>query len=254
MADHDTHDHTGVPGVGATVAADTIWNAKGDLAGGTGSDTAARLGVGANDSILMADSGETTGLKWVASQTPSTQAFSDAAAQGTADTYARGDHKHGMMASPGGTAPNDYESYLSTDVTCVNAFGTSIYSHASLAITPAAGDYEITMEVSVTSATGSPGAAIGILATGGSLASNVLTGHTVIRDTLQYNSASNGGGTIKCIVSARMTLNGSTAVRAAIGAGVGSSDAVIKTTNAQGGATAAANKASRIWATAITPL
>ncbi len=85
-----------------SVATDAIWDAKGDLAVGTGADTAAKLTVGSNDTILMADSGQTTGIKWVASQTPSTQAFSDAAAEGTADTYARGDHKHGMPANPGG--------------------------------------------------------------------------------------------------------------------------------------------------------
>jgi hypothetical protein len=50
----------------------------------------------------MADSSAGGGVKWVASQTPSTQAFSDAAAEGTADTYARGDHKHAMPANPGG--------------------------------------------------------------------------------------------------------------------------------------------------------
>jgi hypothetical protein len=87
---------------GGAVATDAIWDAKGDLAGGTGANTASKLTVGANDTILMADSAQSTGLKWVASQTPSTQAFSDAAAEGTADTYARGDHKHAMPASPGG--------------------------------------------------------------------------------------------------------------------------------------------------------
>jgi hypothetical protein len=82
------------------VATDAIWDAKGDLAAGTGANTAAKLTVGANDTILMADSGETTGLKWVASATPSTQAFGDAAAAGTADTFTRGDHKHAMPANP----------------------------------------------------------------------------------------------------------------------------------------------------------
>lgn len=90
---------TDVGGSGA-VATDTIWDAKGDLAAGTGANTASKLTAGANDTILMADSGQATGLKWVASQTPSTQAFGDAAAEGTADTYARGDHKHAMPASP----------------------------------------------------------------------------------------------------------------------------------------------------------
>ncbi len=91
-----------VGGASGSVATDTIFDAKGDLAVGTGSDTSAKLTVGANDTILMADSSQTTGIKWVASQTPSTQAFSDAAAEGTADTYARGDHKHAMPANPGG--------------------------------------------------------------------------------------------------------------------------------------------------------
>lgn len=54
------HTHAG----GGAVATDTIWDAKGDLAGGTGADTAAKLTVGANDKVLTAASGETTGLKW----------------------------------------------------------------------------------------------------------------------------------------------------------------------------------------------
>jgi len=37
---------------------------KGDLVPGTGADTFARLAVGANGTVLTADSGETTGLKW----------------------------------------------------------------------------------------------------------------------------------------------------------------------------------------------
>lgn len=41
-------------------------DAKGDLLVGTAADTAARLAVGTNDKILIAASGETTGLKWAA--------------------------------------------------------------------------------------------------------------------------------------------------------------------------------------------
>ena len=48
------------------VATDVIWDAKGDLAGGTGANTAARLAVGANATVLTADSAEATGLKWAA--------------------------------------------------------------------------------------------------------------------------------------------------------------------------------------------
>lgn len=48
------------------VATDAIWDAKGDLAGGTGANTAARLAVGTNGHVLTADSAETTGMKWAA--------------------------------------------------------------------------------------------------------------------------------------------------------------------------------------------
>ena len=42
----------------------TIFDAKGDLLTATAADTPARLAVGANDSVLTAASGETTGLKY----------------------------------------------------------------------------------------------------------------------------------------------------------------------------------------------
>jgi len=41
-----------------------IVDAKGDLIGATAADTPARLAVGANNTILTADSAEATGLKW----------------------------------------------------------------------------------------------------------------------------------------------------------------------------------------------
>lgn len=53
-------------GGGGDVATDTIWDAKGDIAGGTGADTADVLSVGTDGDHLVADSGETTGLKWTA--------------------------------------------------------------------------------------------------------------------------------------------------------------------------------------------
>jgi hypothetical protein len=61
---------TGISGGGSSGAV-TITNsmataidAKGDLVAGTGADAFARLAVGANDTVLIAASGETTGLKW----------------------------------------------------------------------------------------------------------------------------------------------------------------------------------------------
>jgi hypothetical protein len=57
-------------GGGGSVATDTIFDAKGDLAVGTGSNTAARLAVGGNGLVLTADSAEATGTKWASPGQP----------------------------------------------------------------------------------------------------------------------------------------------------------------------------------------
>jgi hypothetical protein len=62
----------------------TAIDAKGDLVPGTGADTFARLAVGANGTILTADSAEATGLKWAAAASGST--FVGAAATRTSGT------------------------------------------------------------------------------------------------------------------------------------------------------------------------
>lgn len=64
MVQHSSIDHTGVTGV-TTVATDTIFDAKGDLAVGTGANTSAKRTVGANLTILTADSTQSTGMKWI---------------------------------------------------------------------------------------------------------------------------------------------------------------------------------------------
>jgi len=63
---------TGISG-GGTSGTVTVTNsmataidAKGDLIAGTGADAFSRLAVGANNTVLTADSAEATGLKWVA--------------------------------------------------------------------------------------------------------------------------------------------------------------------------------------------
>ncbi len=50
--------------VGGSVATDAIWDNKGDLAVGTGANTAAKLSIGIDAKQLYADSDEATGLRW----------------------------------------------------------------------------------------------------------------------------------------------------------------------------------------------
>ena len=74
---------TGISG-GGTSGAVTITNsmataidAKGDLVAGTGADAFARLAVGANDLLVTAASGETTGLKYTGGWTTWTPTWSN---------------------------------------------------------------------------------------------------------------------------------------------------------------------------------
>jgi Concanavalin A-like lectin/glucanases superfamily len=59
-------DGTWATPAAGSVATDTLFDVKGDLAAGTGADTAARLAAGSNGQLLSADSTTATGLKWVA--------------------------------------------------------------------------------------------------------------------------------------------------------------------------------------------
>lgn len=58
-----THSHSDYI-TQATAISPTLVDAKGDIIAATAADTVARLGVGANDTVLTADSTTGTGLKW----------------------------------------------------------------------------------------------------------------------------------------------------------------------------------------------
>jgi hypothetical protein len=84
-------DSTVFTNAGAAIAKATV-DAKGDLIAGTADNTVARLAVGTNGHILVADSAEATGLKWAA-PTPggltliSTTSFSAVASQSINDVF-----------------------------------------------------------------------------------------------------------------------------------------------------------------------
>jgi hypothetical protein len=67
---------------------DTLLDAKADLITATAADTPARLGVGANGTVLTADSAETTGLKWVAPAGSALTLIATGTAAGTATSLA----------------------------------------------------------------------------------------------------------------------------------------------------------------------
>ena len=55
-----------IASTGGSVATDAIWDAKGDLAAGTGVDTATKVTVGANNTVLVANSAIANGVNWSA--------------------------------------------------------------------------------------------------------------------------------------------------------------------------------------------
>lgn len=91
-------------GAGA-MATDTLWDAAGDLAVGTGANTGAKLALTAPAAnvlnVLGVANGETTPT-WKGlfdATAPSTQAIGDAASAGTSLIAAHRDHKHAMPAA-----------------------------------------------------------------------------------------------------------------------------------------------------------
>jgi hypothetical protein len=130
---------------GGDVATDAIWDAKGDLAGGTGANTASRLAVGTNLYSLVADSGEATGLRWsefsLTGWMEADESWSYASAStitvpsGAASKYQKGDRikwtqttvKYGVIVAVADTV---LTIAVNTDYTVANAaISLNYYSH-----------------------------------------------------------------------------------------------------------------------------
>jgi hypothetical protein len=113
---------TGISG-GGTSGTVTITNsmateidAKGDLVVGTGADTFARLGVGANGTVLTAASGEATGLEWAAAAgggalvTVKAETTVTAATSATADNVFTSAYTNYLIMGTFATSGNDVVS------------------------------------------------------------------------------------------------------------------------------------------------
>lgn len=80
--------------------AKTIVDAKGDIIAATAADTVSRLAVGANDTVLMADSSTATGLKWGTVSSGGMTLITTTTFNNTASTYtysSLGSYKHLMI-------------------------------------------------------------------------------------------------------------------------------------------------------------
>lgn len=104
---------------------ESLANAKGDVFTATANDTPAVLTVGADDTILMARSSETTGLVW---QAPAAVAqiadVADTEAAGTSDTWARGDHVHSGAAY---RKESDVEGHIDFSISGTLSTGTGAH-------------------------------------------------------------------------------------------------------------------------------
>lgn len=77
-----------VGGGGGSVATDAIFDAKGDLAVGTGANTAAKLTAGTDGYLLAADSSQATGLKWVVAPAAPTAVYKSSDQTSTSNVLA----------------------------------------------------------------------------------------------------------------------------------------------------------------------
>ena len=98
------------PGTGIP---ESIVDAKGDIIAATAADTVARLAVGANDTVLTADSSTATGLKWAAASSGGMTLLSTTTLSGATTTISSisGSYKTLIFIITGMTASGNGQLY-----------------------------------------------------------------------------------------------------------------------------------------------
>ena len=182
---------TGISG-GGTSGTVTITNsmataidAKGDLVPGTGADTFSRLAVGANGTVLTADSAEATGLKWA---TPAGGGKVLQVVQGTTATQA--DSTSNTFADTGMTVtitPSSASSKVLVLMTVTGIFKPTNDTHIGLQLVRGASSIYI---LSGIQGAGASAATItGSTATGAYLDSPATTSATTYKMQFKNNNA-----------------------------------------------------------------
>lgn len=135
---------TGITG-GGTSGTVTITNdmatqiaAKGDLVVGTGNDTYTNVTVGSNNQTILADSAQTTGIKWAASPTSVLGTTGDilyASSANTLAALAAGTSGYALTANGAGVAPS-WQAVPTGGMTLISETTASALSSLSLSSIP----------------------------------------------------------------------------------------------------------------------
>jgi hypothetical protein len=129
----------------------TIIDAKGDLIAGTAADTAARLAVGTNGTVLIADSTAATGLKWAQSGLTliTSQAFSAVSSQSINDCFSATYTRYKVVVELNSVSATGYQKLRfrtgGTDNSSANYSWSEIYN---LSLTPAPGGAAANLDTS----------------------------------------------------------------------------------------------------------
>jgi len=129
----------------ATAINPTLVDAKGDIIAATAADTVARLAVGANDTVLTADSSTATGLKWATPSSGSMTLLSTTALSGTSTTVSgiSGSYKNLIVQVLGAQATTSGGLFLR-----VNGITTGTYrfTHTQAGLTSFSGNTGQTLQ------------------------------------------------------------------------------------------------------------